>query len=175
VVAQLYPPGSGDQSDRLAAPIAGTFDRVTLDLVDREADALESSQSIVDAALANDVIVGVHRFETPRYRVEIEYPVKTINANERDVVYQTDTGPILFPDLECSPDELLSRVELAFTASNAPDWAEFIVRVRTPIADEIAVYHYSKAVHLDGIVNQLYRIRPHGAADAHRVELASPA
>ncbi len=171
MVAQLHPPGSGDQSDRLQTPIEGTFDRVHLDLVERAADRLGSATAIVDAVLANEVIVGIHRIETARYRVEIEYPVKTINGNERDLVYQTDTGPILFPDLDCEPHELLSRVELAFMASNAPDWAEFIVRVRTPIAGEVDVYHYSKAVRLDGIVNELYRIRPDGNAESRRVEL----
>lgn len=175
MVAQLHPPGSGEQSDRLQTPIEGTFDRVHLDLVEREADRLETAGAIVNAVLANDAMVGIHRYETPRYEVEIDYPVKIINANERDLVYQTDTGPILFPDLECEPGELLSRVELAFTAMNAPDWAEFIIRVRTPIADGVDVYHYSKAVRLDGIVNELYRIRPDSPAETRVVELPTPA
>lgn len=174
MVAQLHPEGSGEQSDRLQTPIEGTFDRVHLDLVEREADRLEGASAIVDAVLANDAIVGIHRLESARYVADIEYPVKTINGNERDLVYQTDTGPILFPGLECEPDELLSRVELAFTASNAPDWAEFIVRVRTSIAEDVEVYHYSKAVRLDGIVNELYRIRPDGAAETLVVELPTP-
>jgi hypothetical protein len=171
MVAQLHPPGSGEQSDRLQALIEGTFDRVHLDLVEREADRLETAGAIVDAVLANDVIVGIHRFGTPRYQVEIDYPVKIINGNERDLVYQTDTGPILFPDLDCEPGELLGRVELAFTAMNSPDWAEFIVRVRTPIADDVEVYHYSRTVRLDGIVNELYRIQPDGPAESRVVEL----
>lgn len=160
MVAQLHPPGAGEQPDRMIVPIEGTFDRVHLDLVERDGERLESPGAIVDAILGNGLLVGIHRFETPRYRVEIEYPVKIVNANEREVVYQTDTGPILFPDLDAAPEDLLARVELAFTAANAADWAEFIVRVRTTIAEGVEVYHYAKPIRLDGIVNEFYLIGP---------------
>jgi hypothetical protein len=175
VIAQLHPPGTGAQPDRLRVPIEGTFDRVHLDLVEREAEPLDDATAVVEAVLRNDLLVGIHRFASDRYRVEIEYPVKTINANELEWVYQTDTGPILFPDLDCEPEELLSRLELAFTACNAPTWAEFIVRARTPIADDIEVYHYSKAVRLDGMVNEFYRVRDDSPVKPHRVELPARA
>ena len=67
------------------------------------------------------------------------------------------------PDLERDPAELLTGLELAFTAANAPDWAQIIVRGRTPIADGVEVYHYSKLVRLEGIVNEFYRL-PDGAS-----------
>ena len=175
MVAQLHPPGSGPQHDRLRTPIAGTFERVHLDLVEHEGERLDGAAAIVDAVLANASLVGIHRFSSDRYRVEIEYPVKTINANERDLVFQTDTGPILFPDLDCEPEELLSRVELAFTACNAPTWAEFIVRRRTSIADGIEVYHYARPARLNRIVNELYRIHDGSPSETRRVELPLPA
>jgi hypothetical protein len=169
--SQIEGPGAGEQPDRLEVPIEGTFESVHLDLVEREGDRLDDAPAIVNAVLANDRLVGVHRIETDRYAVEIEYPVKTINANEREWVYQTDTGPILFPDLDCEPEELLARVELAFTAANAPTWAEFIVRTRTPIATGADVFHYSEAVRLDGIVNEFYRIPEGGSVEPRRVDL----
>ncbi len=175
MAAKVEPPGSGEQPDRLRVPIEGTFERVHLDLVERDGEPLDGAEAIVEAVLANERLVGVHRFASDRYRVEIEYPVKTINANERDWVYQTDTGPILFPDLECEPDELLTRVELAFTAANDPHWAEFIIRVRTPIADDVEVYHYSKAIRQGGIVNEFYRITADSPGLPHRVELPARA
>jgi hypothetical protein len=174
-VAQLHPPGSGLQSDRLRVPIEGTFTRVHLDLVERVGERLEGPAAIVDAVLANEPLVGIHRIESTRYSATVEYPIKTINANERDAVYQTDTGPILFPDLDCDPTELLSNVELAFTAMNAPDWAEFVVRAPTLIADGVEVHHYSRAVRLDGIVNELYVIPVGGSGTARRVDLPSSA
>ena len=170
-VAAAWPPGSGEQGDRLTTSIAGTFDRVHLDLVERDGECLAEAGEIVDAVLANELLVGIHRFANERYAAEIEYPVKTINANERDVVYQTDTGPILLPDLERNPDDLLTGLELAFTASKAPDWAQLIIRTRTPIADGVEVYHYSRSVRMDGIANELYRLSSDAPPTRRQVEL----
>ena len=82
--------------------------------------------------------------EEEGYRVVLDYPVKTMNANERDWVYQTDTGPVILPDLSRPYDNFIERFRMAFAAFNAPDWAEFIVQVPTPIAEGISVNHYSQ-------------------------------
>jgi len=169
--AQAYPPGSGEQRDRLVTSIADSFDAVRLELVERGGEPLPDGNAIVDAVLANDVIVGIHRLSNDRYDAEIEYPVKTINANERDIVYQTDTGPILVPDLTRDPDDLLAGLELAFTAANAPDWAQWIVRTRTTIADGVEVYHYARSIRMDGIDNAFYRIADDAALERRRVDL----
>ena len=173
--AQAYPPGSGEQSDRLTAPVARTFVDAHFDLVEREGERLPDGKAIVDAVLANDVIVGVHRLSTDRYDVEIEYPAKTINANERDIVYQTDTGPILWPDLARDPADLLPGLELAFTAANAPDWAQIIVRRRTSIADGVEVYHYADSIRVEGIANEFYRLPETAPATRRRVDLLATA
>ncbi len=170
-VSQAYPPGSGEQGDRLVTGIDGSFDRVHLDLVEREAEKLPDGQAIVDAVLANDLLVGVHRLTNGRYDASVEYPVRTINANERDIVFQTDTGPILVPDLDREPDDLLSGMELAFTAANAADWAQWIIRERTSIAEGVEVYHYARSVRMDGIVNEFYRIPDDGPTTRRRVPL----
>ena len=52
--AQAYPPGSGEQSDRLTARIVDTFVDAHLDLVEREGELLADGKAIVDAILAND-------------------------------------------------------------------------------------------------------------------------
>lgn len=173
--AQAYPPGSGEQSDRLTAVIADTFVDAHLDLVEREGERLADGKAIVDSILANDIIVGVHRLSTDRYDVEIQYPAKTINGNERDIVYQTDTGPILWPDLARDPDDLLPGLELAFTAANAPDWAQIIVRRRTSIADGVEVYHYADSIRVEGIANEFYRLPDTAPATRRRVDLLANA
>ena len=43
-VAQAYPPGSGEQGDRLVTKVADTFDRVHLDLVERDGELLSSGE-----------------------------------------------------------------------------------------------------------------------------------
>ncbi len=173
--AQAYPPGSGEQSDRLTATIVETFVDAHLDLVEHEGERLADGKAIVDAILANDLIVGIHRLSTDRYDVEIEYPAKTINANERDIVYQTDTGPILWPALERDPGDLLTGLELAFTAANAPDWAQIIVRGRTPIAADVEVYHYANSIRVEGIANEFYRLPDETPATRRRVDLLAGA
>jgi hypothetical protein len=173
--AQAYPPGSGEQSDRLTSKLTDTFVDAHLDLVEREGELLDGGEAIVASILANDVIVGLHRLRTDRYEVEIEYPVKTINANERDIVYQTDTGPILWPDLERDPADLLAGLELAFTAANSPDWAQIIVRGRTSIADGVEVYHYANSIRVEGIANEFYRLPDTATPTQRRVDLLANA
>ena len=128
-----------------------------IDLVQSEGEALETVERIVEATLANQPLVARTELETERYRAVLDYPVKTMNANERDGVYQTDTGPVLFPDLSREPGDLIQGLELAFCAFNAPTWAEFLVRVPTDVGAGTHVYHYSRSVHLQ-TRNQLIRV-----------------
>jgi len=154
---ELFPPGSGSQSDRQSGLIDDTYDSVKIDLAECEGELLDSAQAIVEAVLANQNLVARTELENDRYLALIEHPVKTINANERDWIYQTDTGPVLFPDLSVEPDSILTSLELAYSAFNCPDWIEFIVRRVTPTTSDINVYHYSDAVRCDSR-NQMLRI-----------------
>jgi hypothetical protein len=169
--AQAWPPGSGEQSDRLCTGIADTFDRVHLDLETHEGVLLNGAREIVEATLANRPLVGLISLTSDRYDARLEFPVKTMNANERDWVYQTDTGPVLFPDLTRSPDDLLSGLEVAYVALNAPTWADFIVRTRTTVADDVDVFHYATPIRVDGIGTELYTFPPQGVAQVRRVRL----
>ena len=156
--ATFYPPSRGVQPDRQSGTIVDAgFNRVRIDVAECEGEALGTPEAIVNAVLANEPLVGRTVLENERYRAVLDYPVKTINANERDWIYQTDTGPILFPDLEREPAALIEGLELAFSAFNAPGWTEFLVRTPTPVGDGIQVYHYSRSVHLSA-ANTLIRI-----------------
>ena len=153
----LFPPGSGSQSDRQTGIIDDTYDSVKIDLAECEGMPLDSAREIVEAVLANQNLVARTELENDRYHALIEHPVKTINANERDWIYQTDTGPVLFPDLSVEPDSILTSLELTYSAFNCPDWIEFIVRRVTPTTSDVSVYHYSDAVRCDSR-NQMLRI-----------------
>ena len=145
----LYPPSLGNQPERQLTSVAESLDSLRLDVMQTEGELLEDPAAIVDAVLANRLLNATTRIESGRYSALIEYPVKTINANERDAVYQPDTGPILYPDLSRGPGELIEGMELAFAAFNTSSWVELLVRVATPLTDDIEVYHYSKSVRLD--------------------------
>lgn len=159
------------QPDRLRVPIAGTFVGVHLDLVAHDAELLPDAESIVNATFSGDPLVVHTTILHGRYTAVVEYPVKTMNANERAWIYQTDTGPVLFPDLEAAPEALMDRLDVAFAAHNAPDWIEFIVRRRTTITEGVDVYHYSESVRVNGVANAVYRIAQDAPAITRRVEL----
>ena len=143
---ELYPPGSGTQTDRQTGLLADVFDSTRTEIVECPGETLVSAGAIVEATLNNVRLNARTTIQSERYVATLEYPVKTMNANERDMIYQTDTGPILFPDLAAEPDALLSRMELAFAAFNCPQWVEFLVRVPTSVSESLCVQHYSKPV-----------------------------
>ncbi|APZ95666.1 hypothetical protein [Fuerstiella marisgermanici] len=153
----LFPEGSGQQTDRQTGLHADVFDETQIDIVDTPAEVLPTAEDIVQAILNNELLVARTRLETARYVATLEYPVKTINANERDNIYQTDTGPILLPDLEAQPSDLISGFDLAYSAFNCADWIELLVRVPTEVDGGINVYHYSKSVRWTS-QNQILRI-----------------
>ncbi len=145
----LYPPSLGPQPERQTGRIEDTYDSVRIDIAYCDSVELSTGRDIVAAVLAGQPLVARTTMQSERYTAVIEYLVKTMNANERDTVYQTDTGPILLPDLSREPDDLINGMELAFIAFNSPSWAEVIVRAPTPVAEGVNVHHYSRPVRLD--------------------------
>lgn len=155
----LFPKERGHQPDRQTVPVAEAFDTFKIDLLRCEGELLATPQQIVNATLANEILVARTEYTQGRYTALIEYPITTMNANERDWVYQTDTGPVLVPDLTRSPEDLINGFQLAFSAFNCPEWVEFIMRTPTPIPQGGSVYHFSKPLRLDGVRNSVVRLK----------------
>jgi hypothetical protein len=153
----LYPPSLGVQPERQVGRVAESLDSLRIDLSYCEGEILGSADQIIAATLANQPLVARTQIEDDRYLAVLDYPIKTMNANDRDKIYQTDTGPVLLPDLSREPEELIGGFELAFSAFNAPHWIEFLVRAPTPIAEGISVYHYSRPVRFDA-KNQIVQL-----------------
>ncbi len=155
----FYPPSRGMQPERQVGTVADAFDSVRLNIRRVEGVLLETAAEIVEATLDADgpPLVGRTVIKEGRYTAVLEFPVKTMNASERDFIYQTDTGPVIMPDFSREPDDLITGFEMAFIAFNCPDWAEFVVRVPTSVGEGIEVYHYSKFVRLD-TQNQVIRV-----------------
>jgi hypothetical protein len=145
---KLYPPSLGDQPERQVTTVAEALDRLRIDVRLIEGKVLEKTEQIVEAVHANRPLVSRTEYTTDDgLHVLLEYPVKTINASERENFYQIDTGPVLFVSPPGGQGENpIARLRHAFIAHNAPDWAELLVNVPTPLADGISVNHYSKAV-----------------------------
>ncbi len=145
----LYPPSRGSQPERQLVDIAEAFDSARTDLTFAEGDLLADPAEVVEAILGNRILVGKTAYEDERYRVQLEYPIKTVNANERDAFFQPDTGPVLLPDLSREPADLIQGLELAYIAFNKPDWAEFLARVPSRADRGVEVYHYSHRMRID--------------------------
>ena len=157
VEVDRYPPSETKQPDRQFGRNEDTFDRVTIDVRETPAELLASSDEIVAATLRGDPLTARTTFSGSAFSAVAEYPVKTMNANERDGVYQTDTGPVLFPDLDADAESLMPSLQLAFVAFNHPDWSEWIIRAPVPVAQEIEVYHYHRKLRIEGR-NEVLRI-----------------
>lgn len=155
---KLYPPSRGTQPERQIGKIADAFDSTKISLHMVEGEELKTTDEIIEATLAGDLLIGQIEFSAlERYDVVLDFPIKIINVSQRDQHYQTDTGPIIFPDFSLEFDHIMETFHWAYVAFNTPDWAEFIVEVPTPLTDDISVHHYSKPVRLD-TVNRIFRI-----------------
>ena len=155
---ELYPPGRGTQSDRQAGNVGDVFDAVRIEVEEIPGEVLNTPARIVEATLENEPLVARTHIQRGRYQAILEYPIKTMNANERDLIYQTDTGPLLLPDFDASPERVVETFELAYAAFNCPEWVECLVRERTPVADGVEVYHYSRTERFDAR-NEVIRVR----------------
>jgi len=145
----FYPPSLGVQPERQVGNSEEAFDQVKLEMYPCEGELLDTPQKIVAATLGNQPLMARVQLEQGRYTAVIDFPIKTMNASERDWIYQTDTGPVLLPDLTREPADLIAGFELAFAAFNCPNWVEFIVRAPMPVSADINVYHYWKTVRWD--------------------------
>lgn len=145
----FHPPSLGMQPERQVGRCAAVFESWRTDLARVEAEPLATSAAAVAAILANRRLVARTAYDDGPYRIELEYPVKTVNANERDGLFQPDTGPLLVPDAGRGPDDLIGGLQLAYVAFHQPDWAELLLRVPMPVAGGVRVWHYAQPRRLD--------------------------
>ncbi len=144
-----YPESLGVQPERQVEKVDEAFDRFSVDMKMISGKVLETVPEIIKVLSSSRSVVCRTEYGSDTTHVMLEYPLKTVNFSERDGYYHTDTGPVLFVDLAKSCEETIENFNLAFIAHNCPDWAEFIVNVPTPIAEEISVHHYSKSERIE--------------------------
>ncbi len=153
-----YPPSLGIQPERQSGLVVDSYDNVKINLWTYPGEELTSTEAIVQATLDDAILVGRVVYTIgERYSVSTDCPIKTMNANNREMIYQTDTGPILFPDFSIDRHDLIETFRLAYVAYNCPEWAEFIVQVPTPLDENVSVNHYSKRQRLDS-ANSVFRV-----------------
>eukprot|EP01051_Picozoa_sp_SAG22_P024630 SAG22_NODE_6915_length_795_cov_1.527299_1_plen_237_part_10 len=150
------------QPDRQLETVASALDSLRLDVRQAAGTSLPDAGSVIAAGLANEVLVCRSSWETASWHVSLTYPCKTINLNERQMVYQPDTGPVLyFPDIDTlGPDEVIGAAQLAYVAwnGNHPGWAEFLVQAPATVAPGVETQHYSLPVRVDAVANSIVQL-----------------
>jgi len=158
----LYPPSLGPQPERQAFAAGENFQEMDLDLQMIDATPLTDFDQVAEAILGTQPIVSRIEYSDGDFDVCIDQPVKTINLAERDQLHQTDTGPIILPDL--SPQRLeqaelgIDVFDLAYSAWHAPDWAEFVIRQPVTLSEGISVNHFSQMRHIHATRNVLLMV-----------------
>ena len=156
---KLWPPTLGVQPERNSGSVKESWVSLSIDPHRIKGRLLKSADEVVEATLANKPLVARMEYDDGGYHVRIEHPVKTINVNGKYHYFQTDTGPILLPDLSEERRRTAKReievMDLAFEAFNSPDWAEFVINVPTSVAPGLDVDHYSRFRRIDGMKNAI--------------------
>ncbi len=95
--------------------------------------AADSAALVAAARSLDQVVIQTEiQNEAGTRRAVLEYPVKTFNYHPERVLFQMDTGPMLWADLESSEADPMCRLRLAHTVFNRFDRAEFAIRAPTP-------------------------------------------
>lgn len=114
-----------------------------------ESTRLDRWEHIRDATAAAIPIVTQTEIASAdgKLRAIIECPTKTMNVDLDGRRYQIDTGPVAYADLTKDYPAPIDRLQLAFVAFNAPDFADWVVEQPTRVDPEGAnpteVYHYA--------------------------------
>ena len=128
-----------------------TFNDVSQRLVEVDGTVLNSGEEIGKASMAGKPLVGRLELTTDdgAMHAEIEFPIKTMNANDTHWQYQVDTGPIGLPDFSADVDMHIKRLSPAFVAYNVDSSADFVVQ--QPVASPengSAVTRYCRPISL---------------------------
>jgi len=128
------------------------FEDVKFDLVQVEGEVLDTNREIVQASLDCVPLIGRVEIEGGSLKVLLEFPIKTMNANDIEDIYQVDTGPLAFPDFAADVGLHIKRLSPAYVAYNVPDFADFVVQQPLPVvidaAEVTTVTHYANPVSL---------------------------
>lgn len=129
---------------------ANRFEQVHQHLVHLEGRALAAPAEMVQASLDNVPLVGQVEIAAPDRAgtAVLEFPIKTMNANDIETIYQVDTGPVAFPDFALPAQRQIERLLPAYVAYNAPDFADFVLQQPLKVGEGTEVTHYSRLLSL---------------------------
>jgi|TARA_B100001964_G_scaffold227310_1_gene277092 hypothetical protein len=153
----LHLPELGLQPEHQVCRVADVFESARTDVTRVDAEPLTTAPAAVEAILTNRRLVARTSWREAEHDVVLDYPVKTVNANERDTVFQPDTGPVLVPDPALPPAGWIQGLQLAFIAFNRFDWAELLIREPVSVAEAVSTWHYTRPRRVE-CTNELFAL-----------------
>lgn len=93
-----------------------------------EGTLLQTDSEVIEAAQRGAELVGQTIFvsKAQNLRVQIDYPIKTINTRREGNHFQVDTGPIVVPEIDRRHGSWEESLRLAYIAFNRTDRCEII-------------------------------------------------
>jgi hypothetical protein len=125
---------------------------------------LLDKSAVIEATLANEVIIARNDLTDERtgIRAVVEYPVKTMNVQREQGVFQVDTGPVPLYNFAGDDPDPMAHFLWSYVAFNEFTGAFFISQVPTPLfKDGVEVArtsHYSQNSAYLQSVNTLFAI-----------------
>ena len=158
----LVPASLGPQPERQSEAVVDVFTAFDLHLHPASSRVLEKTDEIVEATLAHHPLVARIEYDEGDFNVRIDHPVKTMNVNEIENSFQTDTGPLLLPDLTqerlSDSKRFVEVLDHAYAAFNCRERAEFVINVPTPVSETVSVNHYSRSRRIENTCNRIIDI-----------------
>lgn len=129
---------------------ADRFEQVHQHLVHVEGRVLATPAEMVRTSLDHIPLVGRVEIKSADQSASavLEFPIKTMNANDIETIYQVDTGPLAFPDFALPAQRQIERLLPAYVAYNAPHFADFVLQQPLVVAGGNEVTHYGKLLSL---------------------------
>jgi hypothetical protein len=127
----------------------GRFEAIHRQVCTVETEELGIDHEVVQASLSGVPLIGTVAFKVPdsTWDARLEFPIKTLNANDIEVIWQVDTGPVAWPDTTRPVSLGIESLTPAYVAYNCRTFADFVVQQPLRIADGAAeVTHYSGLV-----------------------------
>jgi hypothetical protein len=99
---------------------------------------LSSAKEVIEATLAGKPlnVRTTHKNDAGGYTLALEYPVRTMNLNVEEGLFQFETGPTPLPDMNGWDGTRPMRAFLTFVAASDFDFAEFILRREVEPSEE---------------------------------------
>jgi len=135
-VIRLFSNGTG----KSLVSLQGSEDTVRFQIVKGEKpEVLREPRDIVRATIEGHPIIGRVEitYRGGALRAIIDYPVKTMNTCVKKGIFQVDTGPVLYPDLESPPRRTMEAFEKAFVICRTFETAELVLLKPTYILEGV--------------------------------------